>query len=52
MGGGAEFENCSREQQGGVIGMLMVAHMGEGGVKNGRKHAHVVYGRPLMSLLF
>ena len=27
--------------------MLMVAHMGEGGVKNCRKYAHVVYGRPL-----
>ena len=27
--------------------MLMVAHMGEGGVKNCQKYAHVVYGRPL-----
>ena len=27
--------------------MLMVAHVGVGGVKNGRKHAHVINGRPL-----
>ena len=25
--------------------MLMVAHVGEGGVKIGQKRAHVVYGR-------
>ena len=31
----------------GVIGMLMVAHVGEGGVKIGQKRAHVVYGRSL-----
>ena len=26
--------------------MLMDAHVVEGGVKNGRKYAHVIYGRP------
>ena len=26
--------------------MLTVAHVGVGGVKNGRKHAHVINGRP------
>ena len=28
--------------------MLMVAHMGEGGVKICQKYANVVYGRPLL----
>ena len=32
--------------------MLMDAHVGEGGVKNGQKYAHVVYGRPLILILF
>ena len=26
--------------------MLMDAHMGEGGIKNGQKYAHVINGRP------
>ena len=28
--------------------MLTDAHVEEGGVKNGRKYAHVINGRPLM----
>ena len=32
--------------------MLMVAHVGEGGVKIGQKRAHVVYGRSLRCTLF
>ena len=32
---------------GGVVEMLTVADMGEGGVKNGPKSADVLYGRPL-----
>ncbi len=28
--------------------MLTDAHSGEGGVKNGRKYAHVINGRPLL----
>ena len=32
---------------GGVVEMLTVADMGEGGVKNGQKSADVLYGWPL-----
>ena len=31
--------------------MLTDAHVEEGGVKNGQKYAHVVYGRPLLVIL-
>ena len=31
----------------GVIKMMMVDDMGEGGVKNGRKSDDVIHGRPL-----
>ena len=32
--------------------MLMDAHVGEGGVKNGQKYAYVISGRPLRFLIF
>ena len=32
----------------GGIGMLTVAHFGEGEVKKCQKHAHVINGRPLI----